>query len=58
MQQQEGWEEANVRPAAAYELVYIIQAYNGREITFEEWLKLAREWAERMLRQRQQGGSE
>lgn len=53
MQQQEGWKHNNERPPASYELLYLIQAYNRREITLEEWLRLTREWAERILRQEQ-----
>ena len=34
-----------------YGLLYITQAYNRKEITFNEWLRLSREWAERILRQ-------
>lgn len=36
---------------APYDLLYITRAYNRREITFEEWLRLAKEWAEQMIRQ-------
>lgn len=54
MQQQEEREYNNELPPASYELLYLIQAYNQKEITFEEWLKLSREWAERMLQQGEQ----
>lgn len=35
----------------SYGLLYITQAYNRGEITFSEWIKLSKEWAERILRQ-------
>ena len=37
--------------AVSYGLLYIIRAYNRKEITFEEWLRQSREWAEQMIRQ-------
>lgn len=39
------------RPVSRLDLLYITQAYNRREISFEEWLRLSREWAERVIRQ-------
>jgi len=36
---------------SSYGLLYITQAYNRKEITLDEWLRLSREWAERILRQ-------
>ena len=38
-------------PVAPYNLLYITRAYNRREITFEEWLRLTKEWAEQVIRQ-------
>ena len=38
-------------PVSTYGLLYLIRAYNRKEITLEEWLVLSREWAERMKRQ-------
>jgi hypothetical protein len=37
--------------AASYGLLYITRAYNNREISFEEWMKQSREWAESIIRQ-------
>ncbi len=34
-----------------YGLLAINHAYNEGKITFKEWLKLSREWAEQMVRQ-------
>jgi hypothetical protein len=39
-------------PAASYGLLYLTRAYNRGEISFDEWLALSREWAERMIEQR------
>jgi hypothetical protein len=36
---------------AKYGLLYIIRSYNEREISFEEWLKRSREWAEGIIKQ-------
>jgi len=36
---------------APYDLLFITRAYNRKEITFEQWLKLTKEWAERMIQQ-------
>jgi hypothetical protein len=33
----------------SYGLLYITRAYNRREITFEEWLRLSKEWAEQII---------
>jgi len=48
-------EAARVEPAessaASYGLLYITRAYNNREISFEEWMKQSREWAESIIRQ-------
>lgn len=37
-----------------YGLLYITQAYNRKEITMNEWLRLSREWAERILREKKE----
>ena len=34
-----------------YGLLVINHAYNEGQLTFKEWLKLSREWAEAMIRQ-------
>ncbi len=48
----EGDEQAaNNPPVASYGLLYITRAYNRKEISFEEWLRQSREWAERIIRQ-------
>jgi hypothetical protein len=36
---------------ASYDLLYITRAYNRKEISFEEWLKRSREWAEGIIKQ-------
>ena len=38
------------RPVSRLDLLYITQAYNRREISFDEWLRLTKEWAERVIR--------
>jgi hypothetical protein len=38
-------------PVPSYGLLYITRAYNRREITLEEWMRLSRAWAEAMERQ-------
>ena len=38
-------------PVPSFGLLYITQAYNRKEITLEEWLRLALAWAEALLRQ-------
>lgn len=50
-------EKPSDKPPSSHELLLLIQAHNRKEITTEQWLKLSREWAERMLRRRQNGGS-
>lgn len=35
---------------ASYDLLYITRAYNQKEISFEEWLKRSREWAEGIIK--------
>ena len=37
--------------AASYGLLHITRAYNRQEISFDEWLRLSRDWAERIIRQ-------
>jgi hypothetical protein len=39
-----------VETVASYDLLYITRAYNRKEISFDEWLRLSREWAERVIR--------
>jgi hypothetical protein len=34
-----------------YGLLHITRAYNRAEISFDEWLRLSKEWAERIIRQ-------
>ena len=43
--------DANTASAAPCDLLYITRAYNRREITFDQWLRLTKEWAERMIQQ-------
>lgn len=43
--------DEDTTPVAPYNLLYITRAYNRREITFEQWLRLTKEWAERMIQQ-------
>ena len=43
--------DENTEPVATYDLLYITRAYNRREISFEEWLRLTKEWAEQVIRQ-------
>ncbi len=43
--------DENTTPVAPYSLLYITMAYNRKEITFEQWLRLTKEWAERMIQQ-------
>lgn len=38
-------------PVSRLDLILLIQAYNRRELTLDEFLRLSREWAEAMLRQ-------
>ncbi len=35
---------------APYDLLFITRAYNNKEITFEEWLRLTKEWAEVIIK--------
>jgi hypothetical protein len=43
--------DESTRSAAPYNLLFITRAYNRKEISFEEWLRLTKEWAERMIQQ-------
>jgi hypothetical protein len=43
--------DESTEPVAPYNLLYITRAYNNREISFDEWLRLTKEWAERMIQQ-------
>jgi hypothetical protein len=36
---------------AGHDIVYIFRAYTNREITYEEWVRRTKEWAEQMKRQ-------
>jgi hypothetical protein len=42
---------ADELPMPSYGLLYITRAYNRKEITFEEWLRQSRVWAEAMIGQ-------
>src|SRR5437764_11860162 len=42
---------ADVKTVPSYGLLYIIRAYNQKEISFDEWLRLSREWAEEIIKQ-------
>ena len=48
--QEEQYKE-ETQPVASYGLLYITQAYNRHEITLDEWMKLSREWAEKIIQQ-------
>jgi len=39
------------------DLLYLIRAYNRREISLEEWIRLTRAWAEAMGRQHKVGAN-
>ena len=41
----------DVEMVPSYGLLYITRAYNQKEISFDEWLKLSREWAEKIIEQ-------
>lgn len=45
------------QPVVSYGLILITRAYNRREITFDEWLRQSREWAERVIGQYGKGVS-
>ncbi len=44
-------QEAGDEHASSYGLLSINHAYNEGKITYWEWLKLSREWAEQIIRQ-------
>lgn len=37
---------------SALEILYLTKAHNRGEITFDQWLKLSREWAEAVIMER------
>ena len=39
------------KPVNRLDLILIFQAYNKKEISFDEFIRLTREWAEAMQRQ-------
>jgi len=41
----------NEQPVASYGLLYITRAHNRKEITFDDWLRLSKAWAEQVIRQ-------
>lgn len=43
---------SQVDPDEPGDLLYLTGAYNRQEITFEEWLRRSRAWAERVIRER------
>lgn len=43
------------QPVSSAELLWLTKAYNRQEITFEEWVQRAREWAERIIAQYGEG---
>jgi hypothetical protein len=43
------------QPVSALELLLITRAYNRNEISFEEWLKRTKEWAEQVIKQYGEG---
>ena len=45
------YKAASSEKVAPYDLLFITRAYNRKEITFEEWLRLSKEWAEQILQQ-------
>jgi hypothetical protein len=40
---------ADEPPVASYGLLYITSAYNRKEITFDEWLRQSKKWAEQVI---------
>ena len=44
-------EQGQDEKAPSWGLLAINAAYNRGEFTFEQWMKLSREWAEAMIRQ-------
>ena len=43
--------ETNKPPASFITLLHLTRAYNRKEISFDEWLRLTREWAEAIIQQ-------
>jgi hypothetical protein len=39
------------QPVTRLDLILLFQAYNRKEISFDEFIRLTREWAEAMQRQ-------
>ncbi|HEU5378558.1 MAG TPA: hypothetical protein VFV38_24315 [Ktedonobacteraceae bacterium] len=44
-------ENEKAEKVAPYDILYITGAYNRREISIDEWLRLSREWAENVIKQ-------
>ena len=42
---------ADERPVNPLDILLLIRSYNRREISYDEWLRLSRAWAEAMVRQ-------
>ncbi|HEU4966357.1 MAG TPA: hypothetical protein VFT53_02655 [Candidatus Saccharimonadales bacterium] len=40
-----------IEPDELGDLLYITRAYNREEISFDEWLRRSRAWAERVIRE-------
>ena len=38
-------------PVNPLDILLLIRSYNRREISYDEWLRLSRAWAEAMVRQ-------
>lgn len=34
-----------------YDLLYLVKAYNRKEITLDEWMRLTKEWAQWLIQQ-------
>jgi hypothetical protein len=41
----------NQSPPTLQELLWLTRAYNRKEISYEEWLRLTKVWAETVVRQ-------
>ena len=41
--------EKTVARSQPSDLLYLIRAYNRREMSFEQWLELSRQWAEAII---------
>jgi len=44
--------ESQAEQVAPYDILFITRAYNRKEISFEEWLRLTKAWAEGIIRER------